>query len=95
MASLVGMLLLAPLLAVLVGIYQFAASRTPRSLRRQRYDNLALVIACVLTLLTAVLAYHYAPIARGPIWPHVYAALGGFFMMLAALALAWWGRRFA
>ncbi|MGE4072131.1 MAG: hypothetical protein AB7E72_13255 [Lysobacterales bacterium] len=92
MAGLVGILLLAPLLAVLMGIYWFAATRTPRTAKLQRYDRLALVTSAALTVLAIVLCQHYAPAARGPIWPHVYAALGGFFMMLAALGCAWWLR---
>lgn len=90
--SLVGVLLLAPLLGVLVGIYQFAATRTPRSAALRGYDRAALTIAVAATLIVTVAAYHFAPAARGPIWPHVYSALGGFFAMLLALGLAWWRR---
>ncbi len=93
MGSVVGILLLLPLLAVLVGIYQFAATRMPRNAALQRYDRVALVTCCLLTLMATVLAQHYAPAARGPIWPHVFAALGGFFAMVLSLALAWLGRR--
>ena len=92
MTGLVGILLLAPLLAVLMGIYHFAASRAPRTAALQHYDRLALAMAVLLTMLAIVLCQHYAPAARGPIWPHVYAALGGFFTMLAALGGAWWLR---
>ena len=92
MTGLVGILLLSPLLAVLVGIYHFAASRAPGTAQMRRYDRLALVFAAVLTVLAIVLCQHFAPAARGPIWPHVYAALGGFFMMLVALGGAWWLR---
>lgn len=90
--SLVGVLLLAPLLAVLVGIYQFAATRTPRSPALLGYDRAALTLAVAATLVVTVAAYHLAPAARGPIWPHVYSALGGFFAMLLTLGLAWWRR---
>ena len=90
--SVVGVLLLAPLLAVLVGIYHFAATRSLRSLAQRRYDRAALTIAVVSTLIVTVAAYHLAPAARGPIWPHVYSALGGFFVMLLTLGLAWWRR---
>jgi len=93
MSSVVGILLLLPLLAVLVGIYQFAATRLPRCAALQAYDRLALAIACALTIIATIVAQHYAPAARGPIWPHVFAALGGFFTMLFALGLAWFGRR--
>jgi uncharacterized membrane-anchored protein len=92
MTGLVGILLLSPLLAVLMGIYHFAATRGRRSAQMQRFDRLALLIAAVLTVLAIVFCQHFAPAARGPIWPHVYAALGGFFTMLAALGGAWWLR---
>jgi hypothetical protein len=92
MAGLVGILLLSPLLAVLMGIYHFAATRASRTPQMQRHDRLALLVAVVLTVLAIVLCQHLAPAARGPIWPHVYAALGGFFMMLTALGGAWWLR---
>lgn len=90
--SLVGVLLLAPLLAVLAGIYHFAATRAARSPLQLGYDRAALAIAVVSTLIVTVAAYHLAPAARGPIWPHVYSALGGFFVMLLTLGLAWWRR---
>lgn len=90
--SVVGVLLLSPLLAVLVGIYHFAATRPQRSLAQRRYDRAALTIAVVSTLIVTVAAYYLAPAARGPIWPHVYSALGGFFVMLLTLGLAWWRR---
>jgi hypothetical protein len=93
MAAFVGIALLLPLLGVLLGIYQFAATRAPRSARTRRYDRIALVAAGVITLVAAWLGFHTAPPARGPIWPHVYAALWGFFSMLAALGGAWWRRR--
>lgn len=92
MAALVGILLLLPLLGVLAGIYQFAATRAPRDARTRRYDRTALLVASALTLGAAWLGYHAAPPARGPIWPHVYAALWGFFTLLTALGGAWWGR---
>ena len=90
--SVVGVLLLAPLLAVLVGIYHFAATRSPRRAVQLGYDRAVLTIAVVSTLIVTVAAYHLAPAARGPIWPHVYSALGGFFVMLLTLGLAWWRR---
>lgn len=93
MAGLVGIFLLLPLLAVLVGIYQFAATRTPRSAARRRFDQWALIASCLVTLLAAWFAVDHAPPANGPIWRHVYAALAGFFSMLATLAVAWWARR--
>lgn len=92
MGAFVGVLLLAPLLAVLLGIYRYAATRTPRSPAQVRHDRVACVLAVLLTLASATLAFHTAPSARGPIWPHVYAALGGFFAMLAVLGVGWWGR---
>jgi hypothetical protein len=92
MPALVAALLLAPLLAVLIGIYAFAATRAPRSRGQSRYDLAVVVVAVLATLAVATLAFQTAPAARGPIWPHVYAALGGFFSMLAVLALGWWRR---
>lgn len=89
MASVVGILLLAPLLAVLMGIYDFAGRQTPRAVGQRRYDRIALALSAVLTALAIVAAQHFAPPGRGPIWPHVYAALGGFFAMLGALGSAW------
>jgi hypothetical protein len=91
-ASLVGILLLAPLLAVLIGIYHFAASRAPRSARQLRFDRYALIASALLTIVAIPVSQHLAPAARGPIWPHVYAALGGFFTMLIALGTSWWLR---
>lgn len=90
--SLVGVLLLAPLLVVLAGIYHFAATRVARNPLQLGYDRAALAIAVASTLIVTVAAYHLAPAARGPIWPHVYSALGGFFVMLLTLGLAWWRR---
>lgn len=90
--SLVGVLLLAPLLAVLVGIYRFAATRAAPTAAQRGYDRAALTVAVVSTLVVTVAAYELAPPARGPIWPHVYSALGGFFAMLLTLSLAWWQR---
>lgn len=92
MPAFVGILLLAPLLAVLIGIYQFAATRVPRTPAQQRFDRIVAVVAVFATLVVAAIAYQTAPAARGPIWPHVYAALGGFFTMLVALGLGWWRR---
>ena len=93
MAGLVGIFLLLPLLAVLVGIYQFAATQTPRSAARRRFDQGALIGSCLVTLLAIWFAVDHAPPANGPIWRHVYAALVGWFAMLLALGLAWWARR--
>lgn len=92
MAALVGVLLLAPLLVVLLGIYQYAARRKLRTQARRRHDRWVAIAAVVSTLCAAVLAFHTAPDARGPIWPHVYAALGGFFAMLVVLGTGWWRR---
>jgi hypothetical protein len=92
MPAFVAVLLLAPLLAVLIGIYQFAATRAARTPAQCRYDRLVTVVAVVATALVAALAFTTAPTARGPIWPHVYAALGGFFSMLIVLGLGWWRR---
>ncbi len=92
MPAFVGILLLAPLLAVLIGIYHYAATRAPRTPAQQRYDRIVAVVAVIATLAVAAIAYQTAPAARGPIWPHVYAALGGFFTMLAVLGLGWWRR---
>ncbi len=92
MPAFVAALLLAPLLAVLIGIYHFAASRAVRSPAQRRHDRVVTVVAVVTTALVAALAFAAAPAARGPIWPHVYAALGGFFSMLAVLGLGWWRR---
>ncbi|GMU42779.1 MAG: hypothetical protein IT479_11695 [Xanthomonadales bacterium] len=89
MAAFVGVLLLAPLLAVLLGIYHYAATRAARTPAQRRHDRWVAAIASVLTVLAAVLAFHTAPSARGPIWPQVYAVLGGFFAMLLALGLGW------
>ncbi len=50
------------------------------------------VLAVLATLVVAAIAFQTAPVARGPIWPHVYAALGGFFTMLAVLGVGWWRR---
>ena len=92
MPAFVAILLLAPLLAVLIGIYYFAATRSPRTLRQNRYDLIVAIAAVLTTLVVASVAFQTAPAARGPIWPHVYAALGGFFSMLAVLGLGWWRR---
>lgn len=92
MPAFVAILLLAPLLAVLIGIYHFAATRAPRTPRQRRYDLMVTVAAVLSTLVVAAVAFQTAPAARGPIWPHVYAALGGFFSMLAVLGLGWWRR---
>lgn len=92
MPAFVAILLLAPLLAVLIGIYHFAANRQPRSPAQRRYDRIVALAAVVATLLVAAIAFQTAPAARGPIWPHVYAALGGFFTMLVVLGLGWWRR---
>jgi len=92
MPAFVAILLLAPLLAVLIGIYHFAATRAPRTPAQQRFDRIVAVVAVLATLAVAAIAFQTAPLARGPIWPHVYAALGGFFTMLAVLGLGWWRR---
>jgi hypothetical protein len=92
MPAFVAILLLAPLLAVLIGIYCFAAARTARTPGQRRYDLVVAIVAVLATLVVASLAFQTAPAARGPIWPHVYAALGGFFSMLAVLGLGWWRR---
>lgn len=92
MGALVGVLLLAPLLAVLLGIHHYAATRAPRSPAQARHDRIIAAMAVLLTLATATLAFHTAPAARGPIWAHVYAALGGFFAMLVVLGAGWWRR---
>lgn len=92
MPAFVALLLLAPLLAVLIGIYHFAATRAPRTPAQRGYDRIVAVVAIVATLLVAAIAFQTAPAARGPIWPHVYAALGGFFTMLLVLGLGWWRR---
>lgn len=88
----VGILLLTPLLAVLIGIYHFAGGRSPRSARQVRYDRISMTVSALLTLLAIVVSQQLAPPARGPIWPHVYAALGGFFTMLATLGVFWYLR---
>lgn len=92
MPAFVAILLLAPLLAVLIGIYRFAATRAPRTPAQLRHDRIVAIVAVVATALVAALAFTNAPTARGPIWPHVYAALGGFFTMLTVLGLGWWRR---
>jgi hypothetical protein len=92
MPAFVAVLLLAPLLAVLVGIYYFAATRAQRRPGQRRYDLLVAIVAVLATLVVATVAFQTAPAARGPIWPHVYAALGGFFSMLVVLGLGWWRR---
>jgi hypothetical protein len=92
MPAFVALLLLAPLLMVLIGIYHFAATRAPRMPGQRRYDLVVAIVAVLATLVVATVAFHTAPAARGPIWPHVYAALGGFFSMLVVLGLGWWRR---
>jgi hypothetical protein len=92
MPAFVAVLLLAPLLAVLLGIYHFAATRAARTPGQRRYDLVVAIAAVLATLVVATVAFQTAPAARGPIWPHVYAALGGFFSMLAVLGLGWWRR---
>lgn len=91
MEALVGIILLLPLLSVLLGIYGYAARMSAGGWRA--FDQWAMVAAVVLTVLATWTGYASAPPARGPIWPHVYAALAGFFTMLVVLALAWWRRR--
>mgnify|MGYP000981793727 FL=1 len=93
MPTLVAILLLAPLLAVLIGIYHFAATRAARAPAQKRFDGAVMIVAVVATASVAALAFANAPAARGPIWPHVYAALGGFFTMLLVLGLGWWRRK--
>lgn len=91
MEALIGIILLLPLLSVLLGIYGYAARMSASGWRP--YDQWVVAAAAALTLLATWFGYALAPPARGPIWPHVYAALAGFFTMLVALGLAWWRRR--
>ena len=90
MTGLVASLLLAPLLAVLM-----ASTHLPRARRHGSAAALRSTGAGHGRL--ADDAGHRAlptlrASARGPIWPYVYAALGGFFTMLAMLGGAWWLR---
>lgn len=91
MDALIGILLLLPLLSVLLGIYGYAARIASGGWRP--YDQWVMAAAIIATLLATWLGYAWAPPARGPIWPHVYAALAGFFTMLLVLSLGWWRRR--
>lgn len=89
----VGLLLLAPLAATLLWLYHWWTKRRGGGLHLRRYDRVAMLAAVVATVLATLGAYALAPEARGPIWPHVFSALGGFFTLLAVLGFSLWIRR--
>lgn len=86
-----AILLLAPWLAVLGGLYWAFPRALPRTLARRAFDLAALLLAALAALLLADAGYSADHGDAGAIWKQVIAALaayGGFAaVLLAALLL--------
>jgi len=102
-----SILLLAPWLLVLCGIYWIWPRSLPRTVGRRAFDVLALLLAGVATALAALAGFDSATLPEtgefgrvsGAIWQQVLPALWGYGAFTAVMVPAlwlrhvWWGRR--
>lgn len=102
-----SILLLAPWLLILGWAYWAYPKSLPRTRGRRLFDAVAVVLAIIAAVVSAVSAFDAVTIRQvgefgpesGSIWKQVYPALYGYFSFLAvlllALAVRWavWRRR--
>ena len=96
-----SILLLAPWLLVLCGIYWAYPNDLPRSVRRRSFDVLVLLLTAIATMLAALAGFDTATLPQagefgrpdGGIWQQVLPALYGYGAFAAVLLPALWLRQ--
>ncbi len=96
-----SILLLAPWLLVLCGIYWAYPRDLPRTVGRRTFDAAVLLLAAIATTLAAEAGFDTAALPEagefgrfsGAIWQQVLPALWGYGAFSAVLLPAWWLRQ--